>query len=101
MRIRNMQVNHLTDPLGYACEYPVLFLGDRKMSEGKCQEKVRMEIALDRAMKKVSLRQRMAAGDRQLRFLSECTDQPQDQILLAGEGTYGQERKGCKPCGLV
>ena len=23
MRIRNMQVNHLTDPLGYECEYPV------------------------------------------------------------------------------
>ena len=52
MRIRNMQVNHLTDPLGYECEYPV-FSWVTENVRGKCQEKVRMEIALDRAMKKV------------------------------------------------
>ena len=52
MKIRNMQVNHLTDPLGYACEYPV-FSWVTENVRGKCQEKVRMEIALDRAMKKI------------------------------------------------
>ena len=52
MKIRNMQVNHLTDPLGYECEYPV-FSWVTENVRGKRQEKVRMEIALDRAMKKV------------------------------------------------
>ena len=47
-----MQVNHLTDPLGYECEYPV-FSWVTENVRGKRQEKVRMEIALDRAMKKV------------------------------------------------
>ena len=43
-----MQVNHLTDPLGYECEYPV-FSWVTENVRGKYQEKARMEIALDRA----------------------------------------------------
>ena len=53
MRIRNMQVNHLTDPLGYECEYPV-FSWVTENVRGKYQEKARLEIALDRAMKEIS-----------------------------------------------
>ena len=52
MKIRDMRVNHLENPLGYECEYPV-FSWIVENARGKRQEKARMEIALDRGMKKV------------------------------------------------
>ena len=52
MKIKDMRVNHLENPLGYECEYPV-FSWIVETARGKRQEKARMEIALDRGMKKV------------------------------------------------
>ena len=52
MKIRNMRVNHLKNPLGYECEYPV-FSWIVQKAKGKRQEKARMEIALDQEMTKV------------------------------------------------
>lgn len=52
MKIRNMRVNHLENPLGYACDYPV-FSWITENVRGKRQEKARVEISLDQEMKKV------------------------------------------------
>lgn len=52
MEIRKMRVDHLKQPLGCQCQYPVfswVVVGCR----GKFQKKARVEIALDRKMEKV------------------------------------------------
>lgn len=52
MEIRNMRVNHLKQPLGCQCQYPV-FSWVVQGCRGKFQTGAKLEIALDKKMDKV------------------------------------------------
>lgn len=52
MKIRTMRVNHRKNPLGYACEYPV-FSWITEGTRGKWQKAAKVEIALDKEMKRM------------------------------------------------
>ena len=92
MKIRNMRVNHLKNPLGYECEYPV-FSWIVQNAKGKRQEKARMEIALDREMKKVVYDSGWKREINSRGFCPNVQISPRDQILLADKSSHRQKRK--------